>query len=105
MAVRVLITRQFKPGKVDQAYKLLMELRSKATLRNGYLSGETIISAQNPNKIVVISTWVSQNRWEDWYENTKRKEFLKRFEELLEAPEEMEVFLVGQKVPEWVDMA
>ena len=105
MAVRVLITRQFKLGKIDQAYKLLMELRSKATLRKGYLSGETIISAQNPNKIVVISTWVSQNRWEDWYENTQRKEFLKRFEELLEAPEEMEVFLVGQKVPEWVDMA
>ncbi len=106
MAVKVLITREFRKDKFDQAYKLLMELRSMATLRNGYLSGETIISADNPNKLVVISTWVSQKRWEDWHGNAKRKDFVQKLEdEYLVAPEHVEVFLVGEKIPEWVDMA
>ena len=101
-----MITREFKKDKFDQAYKLLMELRSMATLRSGYLSGETIISAENPNKLVVISTWVSQKRWEDWHGNEKRKNFIKKLEtEYLIAPEHAEVFLVGEKIPEWVDMA
>jgi len=106
MAVKVLITREFKKDKFDQAYKLLMELRSMATLRSGYLSGETIISADNPNKLVVISTWVSQKRWEDWHGNAKRDEFVKKLEDdYLVGPEHVEVFLVGEKIPEWVDMA
>lgn len=106
MAVKVLLTREFKKDKLDQAYKLLMELRSLATLRNGYLSGETIISSENPNKLVVISTWVSQKRWEEWHNNQKRKDFVKKLEEEhLQRPEQVEVFFVGEKIPEWVDMA
>ncbi|MFH1115655.1 MAG: antibiotic biosynthesis monooxygenase [Pseudomonadota bacterium] len=106
MAVKVLITREFEKDKLDQAYKLLMELRSMATLRNGYLSGETIISADNPNKLVVISTWVTQKRWENWHADQRRKDFVKRLEdEFLAAPEHVEVFFVGEKIPEWVDMA
>jgi quinol monooxygenase YgiN len=105
MAVKVFITREFKEGKFNEAYKLLMELRAMATLRNGYLSGETIISAENPNKLVVISTWVSQKRWEAWHEDQRRKEFTKKLEEYLVKPEHLEVFMVGEKIPEWVNMA
>lgn len=106
MAVKVLITREFQNGKFEQAYKLLMELRSMATLRSGYLSGETIISADNPNKLVVISTWVSQKRWENWHADRKRMDFVKRLEdEYLLVSEHVEVFLVGERIPEWVDMA
>ncbi|MDQ7783734.1 MAG: antibiotic biosynthesis monooxygenase [Desulfomonilaceae bacterium] len=106
MAIKVLITREFRKDKLNEAYKLLMKLRSMATLRKGYLSGETIISADNPNKLVVISTWVSQKRWEDWHGNEKRKNFVKKLEdEYLAAPEHVEVYLVGEKIPEWVDMA
>jgi quinol monooxygenase YgiN len=105
MAVKVLITREFKADKLDDAYKLLMELRSMATLRNGYLSGQTIISAENPNKLVVISTWTSLNRWERWHQDPRRKDFAKKLEPFLTAPESVEAFLVGEKIPEWVDMA
>lgn len=105
MAVKVLITRRLKEGKFQEAYKLLMELRSLATVRAGYVSGETLISAEDPNKLVVISTWVSQKRWEDWQANHKRKEFSRKLDECLESPETSEVYLVGEKIPEWVDMA
>jgi quinol monooxygenase YgiN len=105
MAVKVLLTRKFKQDKFDEAYHLLMELRSLATLRRGYMSGETLISATEPNKILVISTWVSRKRWDEWQADPKRKEFTQKLTPLLESPEEVDVYLVGEKIPEWVDMA
>jgi heme oxygenase (mycobilin-producing) len=105
MAVKVLITRQFQDDKIKEAFKLLMELRSLATLQIGYVSGQTLISADDPNKLVVISTWISRNRWEKWQANRKRKDALKKMQSLLKSPEDVEVFLVGEKIPEWVDMA
>ena len=90
---------------MKKSYQLLMELRSLATLQTGYVSGQTLLSASNPHKLTVISTWISQKRWEEWHESAKRKEFSKQLEPLLEAPEEVEVFMVGEKTPEWVDMA
>lgn len=105
MAVKVLITRKFKEDGFDQAHKLLMQLRSLATLQFGYMSGETLVSADEPRKLVVISTWVSRKRWEEWHANEKRRDFSKELEKVLEHPETTEVFLVGEKIPEWVHMA
>jgi quinol monooxygenase YgiN len=105
MAIKVLITRSFRPDNLKQASRLLMELRSLATLQKGYMSGETLVSANNPNKLTVLSTWISQKRWEEWQQSSERKAFSKKIDPLLEATEETEVFLVGEKGPEWVDMA
>jgi heme oxygenase (mycobilin-producing) len=105
MAVKVLITRQFKKDKMNEGFNLLMELRSLATLQSGYVSGETLVSADNPNKLLVISTWVSRKRWEEWQANKKRKDFEKRMKNVLEGPEMSELFFVGEKMQEWVDMA
>ncbi len=105
MAVKVLITRRFKPNNLKQASRFLMELRSLATLQKGYMSGQTLVSAGNPNKLTVVSTWVSQKRWEEWQRSSERREFSKKIEPLLESAEETEVFLIGEKSPEWVDMA
>jgi quinol monooxygenase YgiN len=105
MPVKVLITRTFKPDTVKQAYKLLMEMRSAATVQRGYLSGQTLVSADNPDKLLVISTWTNRKRWEDWKANDKRVEFNGKMETYTEGPESVEVFLTGEKAPEWVDMA
>ncbi len=105
MAVKVLITRRFKPDAMKKAYHLLMELRSLATLQTGYVSGQTLLSIASPGKLTVVSTWISQKRWQEWHDSPRRKAFSTRIEPLLEAPEEVEVFMVGEKTPEWVDMA
>jgi heme oxygenase (mycobilin-producing) len=105
MAVQVFITRKFKADKVGQANRLLMELRSMATLRKGYMSGQTLVAADDPNKVIVISTWSSRQRWEDWYQDPNRVDFSKKLGAFLETPETSEVYLVGEKMAEWVDMA
>ncbi|MBI5569775.1 MAG: antibiotic biosynthesis monooxygenase [Desulfomonile tiedjei] len=105
MAVKVLITRRFKPDKIEAANAFLMKLRAEATLCKGYVSGQTLVSADEPNKVVVISTWNSRKRWEEWLNDSNRKKFHARMDELLAAPEHVEVFFVGERTPEWVDMA
>lgn len=105
MSIKVFITREFKNDGIEDAFELLMELRSLATVRKGYISGETLVSTENPNKVVVVSSWVSPNRWEEWKSNPKRIEFGKKLESHLTGPEKHEVFHVGSKPPEWVDMA
>jgi quinol monooxygenase YgiN len=105
MAVQVFITRKFKQDKMSQANKLLMELRSMATLRKGYISGQTLVAADDPHKVVVISTWSSRQRWDDWQKDPKRVDFSQKMSDFLESPERSEVYLVGEKMAEWVDMA
>jgi len=95
MAVKVLISREFKKVKVDEAYTLLMELRSVVTLRPGYISGQTLVNADYPNKIVVVGTWSSRKQWEEWQQGEERKKFSNKVAGLLESPEQIEVFLTG----------
>jgi heme-degrading monooxygenase HmoA len=105
MPVRVLITRNFRKGNLFEPNRLLMELRSLAALQKGYISGETLINADSPGEVLVISSWDSRHDWEGWHENPKRKQLAAELEKFLESPEQVEYYLVGKKLAEWVDMA
>jgi heme-degrading monooxygenase HmoA len=104
MGVKVLITRKFKEEQLQKAYDPLMELRSLVTLRRGYVSGETLVSAEDKRKVLVISHWSSQERWDEWRADPRRQEFTERMEGLLESPEEVEVFLHGADLPVWAEI-
>lgn len=104
MAVKVLITRRFKQDQLENAYKPLMELRSVVTLRRGYVSGETLVSATDKRRVLVISHWSTLERWEEWLADPRRQEFIKRMEELLETPEQVEIFLTGGDLPVWAEI-
>ncbi len=104
MGVKVLITRRFKEEQLQKAYEPLMELRSLVTLRRGYVSGETLVSAEDKRKVLVISHWSSQERWDEWRADPRRREFTRRMEELLASPEEVEVFLHGADLPVWAEI-
>jgi heme oxygenase (mycobilin-producing) len=100
MAVKILISRQFRQDKMSDAHNLPKEMRSVATLRPGYISGQTLASADIPNKLVVVSTWSGPKRWEAWYKDQKRIAFSKKLEGLLVAPEQVEVFMAGHEASE-----
>lgn len=104
MAVKVLITRIFKKDHLEKAYQPLMELRAVVTLRRGYVSGETLVSSEDPRKVLVISHWATRERWEEWQADPRRQEFIRRMEELLESPEHVEIFLIGADLPVWAEI-
>ena len=105
MSVRVVITRHFRKGNRSEPTVLLMELRSLAALQEGYMSGETLINADSPGKVVTVSNWNARHNWEGWRRNPRRAQLATELEEFLESPEQVEYYISGKKSPEWVDMA
>ncbi|MBI5252400.1 MAG: antibiotic biosynthesis monooxygenase [Desulfomonile tiedjei] len=100
MAIKVLTVRKFKKDRIEDGHKLLRELRAAGTLRSGFVSGQTLISVEEPHKLLVISTWTDIKGWEAWQASNKRKEIALRITELLEASENVEIFYVGQRESE-----
>lgn len=95
MVVKVMIARQLQQGQTKAAYNILNQLRAAAMNQPGYISGETLLSHQNPRKLVVVSTWQDLKHWQDWRDNPERKVFEAQLDRLLEGPVEYEVYLLG----------
>lgn len=86
MAVKILIQRKVKPGREKELNKAVRELRSKAIHAQGYISGETLCSIEDPSVHLVISTWKSIEDWNNWFNTRERKAFQQKIDAMLEEP-------------------
>ena len=93
MPVTVLITRELRKDCIPEAFEVIVKLRSLATLEPGYISGQTMVSVKNPNKIVVMSTWESIGRWEDWQASELRNAYTAKVDPLTASPEQVDVLM------------
>jgi len=93
MAVRVLMERHVVQGRELELNALLRELRAKALKQPGYLSGETVVSADDPSLHLVISNWFTIKDWQGWERNPERQEFIEKINSLLETPPKTTVWL------------
>ena len=82
--IRVVIKRRVIKGK--SVVPLLRQLRKEALPQPGYVSGETLISAEDRNVITVISTWRSQEDWKKWEASEQRAMITRQIEPLLVEP-------------------
>jgi heme-degrading monooxygenase HmoA len=96
MIVKVIIKRDIREGKGKQFFGLLKNLRSNAILQEGYISGETLICAENKNRVLVISKWESLESWNNWKNNIKRKEKDASLSELQANPTIYEPYMFGR---------
>jgi quinol monooxygenase YgiN len=95
MLVKVFIRRRFKKGKNKEILALLNEFRSGAMNRPGYVSGETLVNHDDPQRLLVIGTWQGMDYWMAWKENSVRKNFEKMLEIYQEEPAEYETWVLG----------
>jgi heme-degrading monooxygenase HmoA len=95
MIAKIIIKRRFKEGKTRQILALLNELRSRAMLQPGYISGETLTKKGYPNNMTVIATWQSMEDWYRWRENEERAKFEAMLEVFQERPSEYEEYILG----------
>ncbi len=86
MLVKVIIKREVSEGKEKRFFSLLKNLRMNAIHQDEYISGETLICAENTNNVVVISKWESLKGWEKWKTDVKRAEIDARLSELQDNP-------------------
>lgn len=73
MFVKVFIRRPIKEGKDRHALTLLKKLRSNAMNQQGYITGETLVSTDDPQEMMVISTWQSLEDWRKWKQSDDRQ--------------------------------
>ena len=82
--IRVIIRRQVKD--TEKVPVLLRELRMQALGFPGYVSGETLVGAENSSIITVISNWRSLADWNRFEASEQRNKILKRIERFLVGP-------------------
>jgi heme oxygenase (mycobilin-producing) len=92
MAVRVFIEREIQPGNDLKLHNLLMQLRTKAMLQKGYITGETLRDLSNASKFLVIGTWNSVEDWNAWQANAERQKIQAELDKLLKGPEKFTVY-------------
>jgi len=92
MAVRVLIKREVEPFHERHLHHVLVRLRVKAMEQEGYISGETLRSLENPNEILVISTWNKLADWKAWENSPERRQIEKEIAGYLRRPESTSLY-------------
>ena len=89
MAVKILIQRKVKPGTENELNEIVRSLRSKAMYADGFISGETLQSLEDPSIHLVISTWKSIEDWNKWFNSPERKEIQAKIDAVLDEPTKM----------------
>jgi heme oxygenase (mycobilin-producing) len=72
MVVKVILLRRVPAEVADELKPMLMELRALALAQPGYISGETLMNADDPEEYLVISTWADIQYWNTWLNNPER---------------------------------
>lgn len=89
--IRVLIDRHLIANAEPIAREAFRELRHEAIKKMGYISGETLRDASDPNHYVVISSWISIEHWRTWRNSDERRQADEQFLPLLAEPEKITV--------------
>ena len=100
MLAKILINRQFKSGNEKEILNLLTELRSIAMQQPGYVSGLTMSAPDDPNNMMVISTWQSLEDWQAWKANTERNNLEAMLDIYQQKPTDFKEYVVGFKQSE-----
>ncbi|MCZ2109832.1 MAG: antibiotic biosynthesis monooxygenase [Dehalococcoidia bacterium] len=95
MAVKVIIERKIVPGQERQVTDILRQMRARCLDEPGYISGETLRDSENPQTLVVISTWFGLMDWRNWFASADRQGFESRLRVYLKEPEQVRVLLEG----------
>ena len=100
MQAKIIIKRKFVKGKQKEIIALLRELRSGALNQAGYISGETLTSATDPQTLVVIGSWQDMKSWHNWKENDTRKTLERMLETYQEGSTDYQELTLGTFVEE-----
>ena len=95
MAVKILIKREFKEGKLKAAARLLINHRNGAMQQPGYISSETMQRLEDPSQITVVSMWKDIEAWETWKNSKMRLANENEVKELLVGQTEYEHYSLG----------
>lgn len=89
--IRVLIERHIAES-LEAAY----EERSRTILQSavaapGFVSGETLVDARDPNHRITLANWRSEADWDRWYQSLERRQLLNDVKPMLDQDEKITI--------------
>ena len=84
--IKVVIERRCKQGKESELELLLRSLRGRAMQQDGSWSWETLRSADDSTRWLVIASWTYSDEWETWRDSPERQEIADQIQGLLVEP-------------------
>ena len=81
--VTIIQERYIKPGKQEELKVLLRQLRLAAMDHTGFIGGETLVNADNPDHQIVVSNWRSLEDWKAWEADKERQDVAKKMRQLM----------------------
>ena len=99
MAVKVVIRRIVPEDRVKDLAPLLRQLRTRATLQPGYISGETLRRLDKTDEFLAISTWETAELWNRWAKSQERNEVQGKIDTILGGKTEYGIFHYGLSKP------
>ena len=95
MAVKILIKRKFKEGSLKAASRFIINHRNGAMRQPGYISSETLRNIDDPDTVLVVSTWHSLEDWEAWKNSETRLSNENEFKDYILKQAEFEHYSLG----------
>ncbi len=83
MTVHVVIKRKFKINHPEELMPLLKDLSDRAKIQEGYISTDTLQSADNPEDFLVVSKWDSTESWQKWFASKERRDIQGKIDSLI----------------------
>lgn len=89
--IRVLIERH-----IAESLESVYEECSRSVLRQaisapGFVSGETLVDANDPNHRLTLCNWRSTTDWHRWYHSDERKELMTQLMPMMDQDEKITV--------------
>lgn len=99
MAVEILIRRRFIEEKASEIAPLMVQLRSLAREKPGYVSSESLkcIDPAADNEYLIRSTWQSVADWKNWLNSRERNDIQRQIDTITGEETEYRIYepLVG----------
>lgn len=84
MAVSIVIRRTVKDEETaSKLAPLIIQLRSKAMIQPGFITGQTFSCLDCEGEYMVISTWNTLDDWNRWMHDEERTAIQQQVDELL----------------------
>ncbi len=89
--IRVIIERHIAhtlETTYEQAAKNTLQ---QAVSADGFISGESLINANDANHRLILSNWRSVQDWHQWFQSEERKEMMNILNPILETEEKITI--------------
>jgi len=86
MAIKVAISRKITKSQKTAVQKILAALTTLAVSQPGYLSGECLVSMEDPEDHLTLCSWHSRADWERFSNLPRAKELHDQVDQLLDRP-------------------